>query len=176
MSLLTPRRARSAAALFAIPALLLAFTACAADPGSGSGSGNGGGSSSGGSGSGQSEREAWQLKFAQCMRDNGVDMADPSGASMPGISLDANNQDAVMAASATCEKKVGTPPPFSPEEQKQMAAETQKMMLKIAKCYRDSGFDVPDPKPGDSVSVPAGAPDDVVQKCGGGLASTVPAQ
>ncbi len=175
MSLLTSRRTRSAAALFAIPALLVAFTACAANPGSGSGTGSGSSSGSG-SGSSQSEREAWQLKFAQCMRDNGVDMPDPSGASMPGISLDANNQDAVMAASATCEKKVGTPPPFSPEEQKQMAAETQKMMLKIAKCYRDSGFDVPDPKPGDSVSVPAGAPDDVVQKCGGGLASTVPAQ
>ncbi|MCI0158779.1 hypothetical protein KNO15_18930 [Leifsonia shinshuensis] len=179
MSLLTGRRAKNAAALLAIPALLLAFTACAANPGADSGSGSGGGSSSGSnahSGSGQSEREAWQLKFARCMRDNGVDMADPGSAGAPGLSVDASNQDAVMAASATCEKKVGTPPPFSPEEQKKMAADSQKMMLKIAKCYRDSGFDVPDPKPGDSVAVPSGAPDDIVQKCGGGLASTVPAQ
>jgi len=170
MSLFTSRRTKSAAALLAVPALLFAFTACAANPGSGSGGGPSG--SNAGAGSGQSEREAWQLKFAQCMRDNGVQMADPDGAGMAGISVDAANQDAVVAASTACEKKLGTPPPFSPEEQKKMEADAQKMMLKIAKCYRDNGFDVPDPKPGDSVAIPSDAPDDITQKCGGGLATT----
>ncbi|WP_223693734.1 hypothetical protein [Leifsonia poae] len=174
MSLLRTRRAKAAATLFAIPALLFAFTACAANPGSGSGSGSGDGGRS--SASGQGERESWQLKFNQCMRDNGVDLPDPGGANAPGISLDAGNQDAMTAALTTCEKKIGTPPPFSPDEQKKMQADAQKAMLKIAKCYRDSGFDVPDPRPGEGVAVPTGAPDDVVQKCGGGLSVTTPAQ
>lgn len=175
MSLLRTRRAKSVATLLAVPALLLAFTACAANPGSGSGSGSGQGGG-GSSESAQSARDTWQLKFAQCMRDNGVDMPDPSGSGAAGLSLDAGNQDAVMAASDTCQKKVGTSPPFSPEEKKEMEANMQKAMLKIAKCYRDSGFDVPDPRPGEGVTAPTGAPDDVVEKCGGGMSVTTPAQ
>lgn len=171
MSLLRTRRAKTVATLLAVPALLLAFTACAANPGSGSGSGGGGSSESA-----HSARETWQLKFAQCMRDNGVDMPDPSGSGTAAFSVDDSNQDAMMAASDTCQKKVGTPPPFSPEEKKEMEANMQKAMLKTAKCYRDSGFDVPDPRPGEGVSAPTGAPDDVVEKCGGGMAVATPAQ
>jgi hypothetical protein len=174
MSLLRKRHAKTVATLLAVPALLLAFTACAAGPGSGSGSGQGGG---GASESAQSARDTWQLKFAQCMRDNGVDMPDPSGGSgTAAFSVDDSNQDAMMAASDTCQKKVGTPPPFSPEEKKEMEANMQKAMLKTAKCYRDSGFDVPDPRPGEGVTPPAGAPDDVVEKCGGGMSATAPIQ
>lgn len=164
MSIITAKRgvASRLALLSLAPALLLAVSACAAGP-------SGGASSekpSAGAGSGS--LADWQLAMAKCMREHGVDVADPSAGGM-GTTIDTRglSEDQLTAASDACSKKLGTPPAMTEAEKKDMDAKAQKMMISIAECYRASGVDVPDPRPGQGLAVPEGAPADVVEKCGG---------
>jgi hypothetical protein len=113
------------------------------------------------------------LKFAQCMREHGVDMPDPTvgdngqvsvqiggppgGANDPGQAPDPKELD---AANKACQhyledaSKSFDPP--SAEDQKKM----QDSALAFAKCMRDHGIDMPDPQFSDgggfSVSVGGG--------------------
>ena len=115
------------------------------------------------------------LKFASCMRENGIDMPDPSDDGT-GMAIKAEDQDAMATATKTCQSKLGTPPPYTAEEQKQMEEQSRKMFLKAAKCYRDNGVDVPDPAAGDLPQIPSDAPQDVVEKCGFGPGSVTKVQ
>jgi hypothetical protein len=90
------------------------------------------------------------MKFAQCMRDNGVSEfpdPDPSGeltldGVLNGTSLDPNTSAWKRAISAC---KALQPPGFTGH--KRSAAE-QKAALKFAQCVRDNGVkDFPDPTP-----------------------------
>jgi hypothetical protein len=92
------------------------------------------------------------LKWARCMRENGVDVPDPQvdsngrvtvrpgkGNFRPGQGRDEKFQAAT--------KKCGTPfgnagPPQLSEAERQ---ELQETMLKFAKCMREHGVDMPDP-------------------------------
>lgn len=163
MSIITGKRGvvSRLALLSLAPALLLAVSACSA--------GSGAPEPSGGTPSASPGSLAdWQLSMAKCMREHGVDVADPSAGGL-GTTIDSRglSEDQLTAASEACSAKLGTPPSLTEAEKKAQDEATQKMMLKIADCYRASGVDVPDPKPGQGLALPKDAPADVVDTCGG---------
>ena len=101
------------------------------------------------------------LDFAECMREHGVDMPDPSfeeggGAVVIGgpAGGDAGppseaEMEEVEAAQEACEPILeeveGQMPEIDPEQQ----AEMQDQALAFAECMREHGIDVPDPEFGD---------------------------
>ncbi|WP_424528843.1 hypothetical protein ACOZ38_03950 [Sphaerisporangium viridialbum] len=88
------------------------------------------------------DREEQGRKFAQCMRDNGVDMPDPQAdGGRVAIKIpkgaDRATMDKAMEACRSLSpmgEKGGT---ISPEEQENVRA--------FAQCMRDNGVDMPDP-------------------------------
>ena len=93
------------------------------------------------------------VKFAECMRDNGVsDFPDPEASGdltidgvLNGSSLDPNSP-AWKAAMDAC--KDLQPPGFTGDED--VTAEEEEARLEFAQCIRHNGVeDFPDPGPGD---------------------------
>jgi len=86
--------------------------------------------------------------FAQCMRDHGINIADPDPqAAFGGVAGMANgvdaNDPAVRAAFAACQPNLpnaGQPPKLSPQQ--------VDLYRAFAQCMRDNGYpDIPDPAP-----------------------------
>ena len=139
-------------------AMAVGLTGCS---GGGSASGgvasiNGGGSSTtttaAGSGSGNAKSDAADqdsmVKFAQCMRQHGIDMPDPKPASggtgrtmiMPAMKAGSpGDTQKIQSASTECDKLL-------PNGGKPTAQDLQRQ-LKFAQCMRAHGVDVPDPDP-----------------------------
>jgi hypothetical protein len=107
----------------------------------------------------KAEKEEAGRKFAQCMREHGIDMPDPQfdenggpvvfgGPAQDGDrGQPAPDQQAFEQANKDCQhfmKDVvnGSGRKPDPEEQKKM----QKQALAFAKCMREHGVDMPDPK------------------------------
>ncbi|HEX8867902.1 MAG TPA: hypothetical protein VF821_19745 [Lentzea sp.] len=91
------------------------------------------------------------LKYAQCMRDNGVDMPDPKqdengqGMVIQGMPADGEgappDMEKLNAATTACKQYLpngGEYKPPSPED--------QDKARQSAKCMRDRGYNWPDPK------------------------------
>lgn len=88
------------------------------------------------------------VKFAQCMRENGIDMPDPKEDDKGGVMIEAApgdsgpiDEDKMKTAHEACKKHLpngGEFKPPSPEEQDKMRQQ--------AKCMRDKGYNWPDPK------------------------------
>jgi hypothetical protein len=116
------------------------------------------------------------LKFAQCMREHGVDMADPTvnadggvmiaigapAAGDGGATADSPDPKEFEAANKACEHFMkdaqGQFDPPSEEDQKKM----QEQALAFSKCMREHGIDMPDPTisaDGGGLSVSIGEPD-----------------
>ena len=99
---------------------------------------------------------AQTAKFAQCMRDNGVEMPDPEvhgdrvTFGMP--EGGAADRDKTQAAHEKCKQHLpngGEPPKLSDEDLEQMR--------KFSQCMRDNGFpDFPDPEPGGGIRIDGG--------------------
>lgn len=109
------------------------------------------GSSDDGGGTGDSQQDkAFQgaLKFAKCMREHGIDMPDPQRDSNGGIKQTFNGRPgsraAMEAAQNACKKYLQTGGGRAPSAAEQ--AKIKNAMLAYAKCMRDHGIDVPDPK------------------------------
>jgi hypothetical protein len=107
--------------------------------------------------------DEFQLAFAGCMREHGVDMPDPSGG---GIKLDAGGDMAAFEnASNACREQLGTPPApegrGTPKSDEELLADH----LKIAKCLRENGVDVPDPTADSPLAVPETTPEEVMTTC-----------
>lgn len=91
------------------------------------------------------DRDEQLRQFAQCMRDNGVNVNDPQpGAGFGGAGITASgidrNDPKVQAAFAACQSKLpngGQPPKLNPQQVEQYRI--------FAQCMRDNGVDVPDP-------------------------------
>ena len=109
-------------------------------------------SSGGGDGSqasaGAKDRREGALKFAECMRKHGIDHPDPDENGLfriePGQSFDPQSADFREAMEA-CDKYLGAmgpPPKLSEEDRKKL----EEQMLAFAKCMREQGVDIPDPK------------------------------
>lgn len=104
-----------------------------------------------GSGGGNAQSDASEqdamVKFAQCMRQHGIDMPDPKPGSggrtviTPLGKTDGGPGDTqkIQAASTACDKLL-------PNGGKPTAQDTQRE-LKFAQCMRAHGVDLPDPSP-----------------------------
>lgn len=83
------------------------------------------------------------LKFAQCMRENGVDMPDPDPNG--GVRMDGNglSQDQMEAAQAACQKWMDMAEPQDGGHE--LSEEEKQQFLDMAECMRGRGYDFPDP-------------------------------
>jgi hypothetical protein len=127
------------------PLILAAVGAVLALGGCGS-SDDGGGTGTSGKGTDSAFEGA--LKFSKCMRDHGVDFPDPQRVGSGGIKLTAKNinpnDPKTKAAQSACQKymKVGGGDTLDPQKR----AALQQAALKYARCMRQHGVDMPDPK------------------------------
>jgi hypothetical protein len=188
-----PRRGRlAAAALLAIVLSLTALTACGTpktdsasgkdddvaslDTGSKDSKDSGKDSTSGGSkdDATDAERQDAMLKFAKCMREQGIDMADPTfdadGKGGVSIGVDSKKGDGpptqidekkMDAADKKCQHfmddVMGDAPQMSPEEQ----AKFRDQQLDYAKCMREHDIDMADPQiefDGNKTKIMSGGP------------------
>jgi hypothetical protein len=125
--------------LAAVPLLLLGLAAC-----------GGSGDSSGGAASDTSSSEDPQeqaVKWAQCMREQGVDVAEPEvnedGQVLSDLRGNQNiDQDKLDAARKACKEYL---PVSDKMEDLQGDPGFQEAQLRFAQCMRDHGVDVPDP-------------------------------
>lgn len=161
----SPRRRKlgGVAALLAVPMLIVGLSACSpaasdadiptSDPGSGQ----------------QLSYTDWQLKYAECMRSEGIDMPDPAENGSVAMNFDPAEMEAIQAAAEVCEGKLGKMPAMSAEEQAEAQQGYLEWVRGVAACYRENGFDMPDPKAGEEVQWPTDAPEAVQEECGGGI-------
>jgi hypothetical protein len=120
------------AALLAAAALGLA--ACGGD-----------GASPSASSSGAPDRAAL-VAFARCMREQGIDMPDPSPGNGPTVirAMGKSGADDMRKAEAACaDERAKIKPPELTEEQR---AEVKRQALENARCMREHGIDFPDPQ------------------------------
>jgi hypothetical protein len=131
--------------------------AAASDDG---GDDDGGGNGGRGDEADQAEFQDAMLEYAQCMRDHGIDMPDPTFDDDGNVSIlgkgpvarSGADQDAFTAADEACRSILEDAMPeisLSPEEQ----AEMQDQMLAMAECMRGKGHDMPDPEVSDKGTV-----------------------
>jgi hypothetical protein len=98
---------------------------------------------------GSTDPQEAMLEFAECMRDHGIDMADPQfdGEGRGGITLEATpaNEDELEAAQEACQpllENARSEMELDPEQE----AEMREQLLEFAECMRDHGIDMPDPQ------------------------------
>jgi hypothetical protein len=109
----------------------------------------------GGGGANRPDSQEFQdaaLAYAQCMRDHGIDVPDPTftddGGGMTQRIPEGEDpeSDEFQAAEEECrsamEDALPEPEQLSPQEQ----AERQDQLLEMAQCMRDKGYDMPDPE------------------------------
>jgi hypothetical protein len=151
-----------------LPGLLLALALAVAACGGGGGGGMSNGVASLGDGKatpttspgGSSDPKQGALAFGRCMRQHGIDMPDPEidadgGVAMhlpPGVGPDSPK---LKAAEQACNQYLpngGQPPKASPQQQQQMLA--------YARCMRQHGINIPDPKPDGGIHIEGVNPDD----------------
>jgi hypothetical protein len=129
----------------AVATLLVTLCAC--------GSSGGGGSGTTGTTASASDKQEAALKWAQCMREHGVDMPDPEVDDKGRMKVQMRggpgaNVDAAQKACGDLQQKIG-PANLTPEERQQ----AEQAMLEFAQCMRAHGQDVPDPTPGEGIKL-----------------------
>lgn len=107
--------------------------------------------------------EEYQLAFAACMRDKGIDMADPGDGGQSITQAD----DAFMEAAEACQTELGTPPSreSGSDNVGPSSEELREQHLEIAECLREHGVDVPDPAPGEELAIPSDVPAEAFETC-----------
>lgn len=122
-------------------ALVLALAGCSGDDGGGVATAGGNGDSGAGSSQTPADDEEARQKFAQCMRDNGVDMPDPEPGERPRMELNGDRAK-VEKAMDECRDLLPNGGNFNPSQ------EDIEAMQKMADCMRDNGVpEFPDPDP-----------------------------
>jgi hypothetical protein len=134
-----------------------------------------------GTGNNAAANQTQAVKFAECMRDNGVsEFPDPDASE--GLTIDGVvNGSSLDPSSAAWKEAIGAcrdlqPPGFTGD--KDISAEEQEVRLEFAQCMRDNGVkDFPDPAIGeplvDTRRIPSAAEEGgmtilnaAMQKCG----------
>jgi hypothetical protein len=130
------------------PLILAAAAAALALGGCGGSNGSGGDNGAAGGAGKQDTAFEGALKFSKCMRDHGVDFPDPQRVGSGGIKLAVKNVNPndpkTKAAQSACQKymKIGGGETLDPAKRAQL----QEAALKFARCMREHGVDIPDPK------------------------------
>lgn len=128
------RRSITVVGATAVAIVLLAAAACG-----GSDSGSASAAQPEGTGS---DEDAQALAFAECMRDNGVDMPDP-GPGQEGLgnafqsAAEGVDEETMGEAMAACEELM---PQYASDEMHN----DDELMLDLAECLREQGLDVSD--------------------------------
>jgi hypothetical protein len=137
-----------------------------------------GGSESGTSGSTSSSNQqdkAYEgaLNFAKCMREHGVDMADPKRDANGGVQMlqsrragDGVTDAKMQAAQKACQKhlEAGGGPARDPAREARM----QDALFAYARCMRSEGIDMPDPQvSGNKVTMKVGGEGGELGRAGG---------
>ncbi|MBJ7358777.1 hypothetical protein [Nocardioides sp.] len=84
------------------------------------------------------------LKFAQCMREHGVDMPDPEPGGGIHINGEGIPEEQVDAAHEACQKWMDMAMPE--DGGRELTEEEKQSFLDMAACMRDRGYDFPDPE------------------------------
>jgi hypothetical protein len=93
------------------------------------------------------DQEQQALQFTNCMRENGVDMADPTVDTDGNLrwqppDMSGSSQAELQKARDACQQYLeGLEQDFMGEDQ----TEFRDSLLKYAQCMRDNGYDLPDP-------------------------------
>ena len=141
------------AALVAVLALALAVAACGGDKGDGVASlGDGKATATTSPGNSGKDLKQLALAYARCMRQHGINMPDPKfdaagrvAQQLPqGVGPDAPR---FKAADQACKQYA---PSGAPER---IDPQVQQQMLAYARCMRQHGINIPDPKPGEGIGV-----------------------
>jgi hypothetical protein len=102
------------------------------------------------------------LKFAQCMRENGVKMADPEAGGPVRVDGRGMDKGVMEKAQKACGKYMG-----GGEGKGRIDPKDQDKLLAFVKCMRENGVDMPDPEiKGGSVMMrrPEGGDDAAMEK------------
>jgi len=83
------------------------------------------------------------LKFAQCMREHGVDMPDPTPGGGISVNGEGMSQDQMEAAQAACQKWMDMAMPE--DGGRELSEEEKQSFLDMAACMRERGYDFQDP-------------------------------
>jgi hypothetical protein len=134
-------RRTASVALGAAAAIALALSAC--------GGADDDASAGGGGGISEADVQDAGVKYARCMREQGIEMPDPQ----PGLGglrglmtdQDLERQPGFRKAEGDCRKHLAGLTSQISDEQR---SEILDARLEFARCMRDQGFDVPDPQPG----------------------------
>jgi hypothetical protein len=148
-STLHRRRTRVALATVACLASLLA--GCGKEGHSSTAAGGSAAPASGSASAGTQDQQysAWEAKFRSCLSGKGFELPKD-----PGKIDFGDRQDAYKVAEAACLKKIGQPP-TARDRQTMSPKQLQEGYLRKAKCLRDRGYDIKDPKPGEVLVIPA---------------------
>lgn len=124
--------------------VLLGLTACGGEDGSEVATAGGDPTATTSSAGEDLTDEERTLKFAECMRDNGIEMSDPEGDGPPMIEQGSDTSLAeVEAAHEKCKEYA---PSGGSGDGRQLDPEDAERMRGVAQCMRDNGFpEFPDP-------------------------------
>ncbi len=147
------RTAPGGRAALALAALTLAtITGCGGSGGTGSGSSGGAAAASPASGgAGGTTQDA--VRWARCMREQGVDVPDPAPGAPVRITGDGRDAAAMDAATKAC-AAYAPKLDLDPARQQQV----QQEVLAFTRCMREHGVDLPDPQARADGSVVIGRP------------------
>ena len=120
-------------------ALAVTTTACGSSPGAGVATAGGGGATPSASAS-KDPRDA-AVEFAQCLREHGVQVADPDDRGTVTIGGDDVDEKKMREAQEACKDKA----PALGVDARGLDAAAQERMLEYARCMREQGIDLPDP-------------------------------
>jgi hypothetical protein len=128
----------------AVPILLVSLAACGAkksDDGVASLTGKGSAkASASASPLSQAQMEALQLKYAQCMRQHGINMPDPKAGKMS-MMIKKGEEAKANAAQAACKQYL----PNGGQAPAKADPKMRDQAVKFAQCMRKQGVSVPDP-------------------------------
>jgi hypothetical protein len=145
---------RLLAPLVGVLALALAVAGCGGgDKTDGVASLGGGKATATTSPGGSSDPRQGALAYGRCMRQRGIDMPDPKIDAAgrvaqqlpPGVDPDTPRFKAANEACKQYAPDGGQPPKLTPQQQQQMVA--------FARCMRQHGMNIPDPKPDGGIQV-----------------------
>lgn len=104
--------------------------------------------------------EEYQLAFAACLREQGIDIADPTSG---GQSI-TQDDGGLAQAIENCQDDLGRPPGQDGEITTDPGT-VRDEHLRIAGCLRELGFDVPDPGAGGDLVIPSEVTVEALDSC-----------
>ncbi|MFI6537735.1 hypothetical protein ACIBHY_35165 [Nonomuraea sp. NPDC050547] len=142
----------------AAAAMLLALAAC----GSTSATTGTGATTAGASASPSGNARDAQLKFAQCMRENGVEMDDPAEDGRIQFKVgQGTDRSKVEKAQKECQKHLKG---VMGDQGGAMDPKRRDQMVKFAQCMRENGINVPDPTANGGIMMTGGPGDEEKMK------------